>query len=249
MNIIDVSAETIDSTRFFCFMSKPKSEGYQRKREWLLERFGEGLRIKLLDLKEGGRGFIEYLPGEYAWRSVNAAGYMFIHCIWVVGKSKGNGYGKLLLDACVEDARSSGMKGVAMLTSEKVWLAKRGFFEAHGFECAETAEPSFSLMVKRFENTPSPSLTGDWQEKAAACGEGFTVFHSAQCPYCVDARETVERFARDRGVEYTDILVNDSAQLRELSPSPYGVFSVVYNGQLLSYHYLLEKDLVKPFDK
>lgn len=41
----------------------------------------------MLELPE--RGFIEYLPGEHAWRAVHADGYLFIHCLWVVGKSKG----------------------------------------------------------------------------------------------------------------------------------------------------------------
>jgi hypothetical protein len=97
MRIIDVTADNFEETGFFCLMSRRKSEGYQRKLRWLHERFDEGLRIKMLDLSEGGRGFIEYIPGEYAWRPVEASGYLFIHCLWVVGKSKGNGYAKLLL--------------------------------------------------------------------------------------------------------------------------------------------------------
>ena len=36
--------------------------------------------------------------------------------------------------------------------------------------------------------------------------------------------------------------------VRDLGPSPYGVFSIVHNGQLLAYHYLLPKDLEKIFD-
>jgi hypothetical protein len=92
MEIIDVNKENVAETGFFCNMSKKKSEGYQRKLKWLSKRFTEGLKLKMLDLSQGGRGFIEYLPGEYAWRPVSGNGYMFIHCLWVVGKSKGEGY-------------------------------------------------------------------------------------------------------------------------------------------------------------
>ncbi len=60
--IIDVHSENVDKTGFFCFMSKRKSEGYQRKLRWLKGRFAEGMRIKMLALPE--RGFIEYIPGE-----------------------------------------------------------------------------------------------------------------------------------------------------------------------------------------
>ena len=105
--IIDVNATNIDQTGFFCYMSKRKTEGFNHKLQCLKARFEEGMRIKMFELPE--RGFIEYIPGEYAWRAVNASGYMFIHCLWVVGKSKGKGLGAVLLDACIEDAKKSGI--------------------------------------------------------------------------------------------------------------------------------------------
>ena len=75
--IIDVRPSNVSETGFFCFMSKRKSEGFRRKLGWVRSRFDEGMRIKMLKLPE--RGFIEYLPGEYAWRAVSAKGFMFIH--------------------------------------------------------------------------------------------------------------------------------------------------------------------------
>lgn len=117
MRIIDVTPDNVEETGFFCLMSRRKSDGYQRKLRWLEARFDEGLRIKMLDLSKGGRGFIEYIPGEYAWRPVEASGYLFIHCLWVVGKSKGNGYAKQLLRECIADAKRCGAQGVAMVTS------------------------------------------------------------------------------------------------------------------------------------
>ena len=118
--LIDITAENVAEQGFFCYMSKRKAEGYQRKLNWLKARFAEGMRIKMFELPE--RGFIEYIPGEYAWRAVDAKGYMFIHCLWVVGKSKGRGLGGRLLKACIQEAREVGMHGVAMLTSEGNWL-------------------------------------------------------------------------------------------------------------------------------
>ena len=120
VNLIDANATNVSDTGFFCYMSKRKSEGYQRKLNWLKMRFAESLKIKMLG--QGERGFIEYIPGEYAWRAVNAKGYMFIHCLWVVGKSKAKGYAGLLLNECLNDAKRSKMKGVAMITSKRNWL-------------------------------------------------------------------------------------------------------------------------------
>jgi hypothetical protein len=47
------------------------------------------------------------------------------------------------------------------------------------------------------------------------------------------------------GIESRVVELKTSEDIRNLSPSPYGVFSIVYNGRLLSYHYLLEKELLK----
>lgn len=69
IDLIDVHALNVEEAGFFCYMSKPKSEGYQRKLQWLKARFAEGMRIKMLRLPE--RGFIEYIPGEYAWSMGN----------------------------------------------------------------------------------------------------------------------------------------------------------------------------------
>jgi hypothetical protein len=93
VRILDVGPENVGELGFFCYMSKRKSEGYARKLSWLERRFDEGLRIKMLELPD--RGFIEYIPGEYAWRTVDARGFFFIHCLWVVGKSKGNGFAEV----------------------------------------------------------------------------------------------------------------------------------------------------------
>jgi hypothetical protein len=240
--LIDVGTENVDKTGFFCFMSKKKSEGYQRKLCWLKERFAEGMSIKMLALPQ--RGFIEYIPGEHAWRAVHADAYMLIHCLWVVGKSKGHGFSSALLDACVADAKKQRMKGVAMVTSEKVWMAGRRVLDKHGFECVDTAPPGFSLMVKKLGKHPSPSFAGGWDDKAKAFGKGLTVIRSAQCPYIVDAANTAVATAAKAGVKSRTVELRSRDDLLRLSPSPYGVFGLVLDGKLLSYHYLLEMDLL-----
>ena len=95
MNIIDVNANNVEAMGFFCYMSKRTEAGFQRKMNWIQKRFAEGMKLKMLELPD--RGFIEYIPGEYCWRAVDVKGYMFIHCLWVVGKSRGKGYAKALL--------------------------------------------------------------------------------------------------------------------------------------------------------
>ena len=240
--ILEVEAGNVEKTGFFCYMSKKKSDGYQRKLSWLKDRFAEGLRIKMLALPE--RGFIEYIPGEHAWRAVHADGYLLIHCLWVVGKSKGKGFSAALLDACVADAKRQKMKGVAVVASEQVWMAGRRVFDQQGFECADTAPPAFTLMVKRFTAHPLPSFAGKWEQKARAFGKGLTVVRSDQCPYIVDATTAALATAGRAGVKSRVVELESRDHVLRLSPSAYGVFALVLDGQLLSYHYQLEKDLL-----
>ena len=249
MNIIEVDQQNVAERGFFCMVSKRKSEGYRRKLKWLSARFAEGMKIKMLDLSEGGRGFIEYIPGKHTWRPVEAKGYLFIHCLWIVGKSRGKGYGKLLLNECVEDAKKMGMKGVAMVTSERPWLVEKLFLEKHGFELVDQATPSFGLMVKRFGKARPPAFTDNWDAKLKRCGRGLTIFRSDQCPYIDDAVKIIVDVAEQLEINSRVVNLQECRSVREASPSPYGIFNVVYNGSLLSYHYLTKKEFLKRLDR
>ena len=244
--LIDVTADNVEETGFFCLMSRRKSAGYQKKREWLRTRFSEGMRIKMFRLPE--RGFIEYIPGKYAWRAVDAEGYIFIHCLWIVGRSKGRGLGGVLLEECIRESERAGASGVAMITSEKNWLAGKKLLLKHGFEAADSFPPAFDLMVKKFKDTPSPAFPPDIEERAKTFGEGLTVIHSYQCPYNVDAVDKVKEAASKRGIPFRTVELLSSEDVRRLAPSPYGTFSIVYDGVLLSYHYLLPKELERKLD-
>ena len=247
IDLIDVNAGNVSDLGFFCCMSKRKSEGYQRKLKWLDERFAEGMRIKMLG--RGERGFIEYIPGEYAWRAVKAKGYMFIHCLWVVGKSKGTGFAGRLLESCINDAKKSKMQGVAVITSKKNWLVGSKLFSKHGFETAAQAPPSFDLMVKPFAKGALPSFSNHWEACQKQYGKGLTVLRSDQCPYLEDATRIITQFADEMGIQKKVVELKNCNAVRKKSPSPYGVFNVVYEGKLLSYHYLTKKELQKRLEK
>ncbi|HEX9974115.1 MAG TPA: hypothetical protein VGD14_18745, partial [bacterium] len=59
----------------------------------------------------------------------------------------------------------------------------------------------------------------------------------------------VLEFAQERGIPSQVIELKTCQVVRDFAPSPYGVFSIIHNGRLLSYHYLLPKDLVKILDE
>jgi ribosomal protein S18 acetylase RimI-like enzyme len=243
VKILDVNKDNVADLGFFCLMSRKQSQGYWRKLRWLKDRFTEGMKIKMLKLPE--RGFIEYIPGEYAWRAVYAKGYMFIHCLWVVGKSKGKGYATLLLNECIADAQRAGMNGVAIVTSPGNWLIGKKLFQQHGFEPVDQAPPKFELMVKKFCDVPFPLFSGNWEEKMRRCGKGFTIFRSDQCPYLEDGVNFFVNTADEMNIPSKVIKLTNANEVRELAPAAYGVFNVVYDGKPFSYHYLLKKDILK----
>lgn len=240
--LITVTADTVQKHGFFCKMSARKSHAWQAKRDWLIARFEEGLEMRLLGDRQ--RGFVEFMPGDKAWRAVEDAGeLMLIHCLWVVGKSKGQGHARALMDEVERTARDKGFSGVAMLASSGNWLAKPEVFAHFGFETVDRAEPGFELMVKRFAPGPTPRLSGGWAEKAAACGPGLTVLRSAQCPYLEDATATVRNFADAEGLPFSEHVIETAEDLRARAPTPYGVYALVRDGRLIASHYLLEKEL------
>ncbi len=243
--LVTVDASNVDEYGFFCYKSKPKSEGYRRKRAWLEARFAEGMQLKMIYEGKRSIAFIEYIPGDFAWRAVNASGYMLIHCLWVVGKGKGKGYATRLLAECENEAREQGMAGVAMVTSSGVWLADKPVLVKAGYAVVDSAPPSFELLVKRFDAAaPLPAFPTDWEARAARFGPGLTVITSGQCPYLPDAVAPVVEVGQERNLPVQVVELTSAAEVQAQSPSTVGIFGLVYAGRLLSYHYLLKKDLL-----
>lgn len=241
VEIITVDAFNVEKEGFLCHKSKSKTEGYQRKLNWLRSRFQEGMRIKLLHLRQfegprGAFGFIEYTHGEYAWRPVKAKNYLFINCLWVIGRHKGKGYASRLLQSCLDEAHKQGKDGVAMVTrSGGGWLAGKRVLLANGFEPVDHAPYSFDLLAKRLRPAPSPAFPTDWEKRAARYGPGLTIVYSSQCPYMAALVKATLKTARERGIECREVELKSARDVQSNAPSPYGTYGAVYDGRLLAY--------------
>ncbi|MBT2131822.1 GNAT family N-acetyltransferase [Aliiroseovarius lamellibrachiae] len=246
--ILTGTAETVQKHGFFCKMSARKTSAWKRKKAWLEARFSEGLQLRLLGNKE--RGFIEFIPGKYAWRGIeNADEFVVIHCLWVVGKSKGHGFSTQLLTEAEDWARENGYKGVAALTSSGNWLIDKGILDHHGYQSVDSAAPGYDLMLKSLSPSDPPQLSGHWHAKAAAYGSGVTVLHSAQCPYLEDAVTHARAAADTLGLSFRAIEITSATDARTLVPNPYGVFSLIHDGREISSHYLLTKQILPLIDR
>jgi hypothetical protein len=240
--IVNMTMQNIKELGMFCKKTKQKTAGYQNKLEWLEKRFQEGLKYKMLLVDEGkkelvSRGFIEYIPGEFAWRGVNARDYLFIHCIWVVGRHKKKGYGSMLLKQCVADAK--GRKGVAVLTSKMGhWLPKSSLFIKNGFIKTDTSASNFELYAYKFtKNAPDPKIKPITAGKHNKYGSGVTVLTTNQCPYFPDAVEIFENVAKEVGLPFQVLNLNSHKQAQNNGVNPNGTFAVLYNGQVVTYKY------------
>ena len=102
--LLDLRPETIGSLPC-CGVKNAAHEGRRLKNCWLKAHFGKGLRAKVLMTPDNRPcGYIEYLPGGYAWRAVDAAGYMFIHCVWTFFKQyQHKGTASRMVQAVVEE--------------------------------------------------------------------------------------------------------------------------------------------------
>ncbi len=237
----EIEVVNIDSTNVcdygLCGYKSLKQEGYKRKTEWLNKRFTEGMRVKVLHVpKEGAVGYIEYTPGEYTWRPIEAPGYLAIHCIMIYRKKyKEAGYGWLLLDECLRDAKKRKVNGVAAVTSGGTWMAGSGLFLKHGFESVDTAPPSFDLMVKKMRNGPLPRFRGGWEEKARKCGRGLVIIRSDQCPCIAKFSGDITEAAHALGISVRVKELKTCKQAQNV-PSAYGIFNLVYDGRLIADH-------------
>lgn len=84
MNIIDVTKENLQQEHICCAISNNKDCQVASKKQWLSERFEDGLVFKKGDVR--GKCFIEYLPAEKAWAPVDADG-IYVYRLSMGGRS------------------------------------------------------------------------------------------------------------------------------------------------------------------
>jgi hypothetical protein len=222
-----------------CGVKNKTHEGRQLKTCWLLKHFKRGLRAKVLLTPDNRQcGYIEYLPGQYAWRAVEAEGYMFIHCIWTwLRQYQHKGLAGSLLQACLDDAKSKGMKGVAVVARDRPWLAGSAVFLANGFEVVDTAPPDYQLLVKKLDpSAGNPRFNDDWEVKLQKCGRGLIIIRSDQCPHTAKFAREIEESARNEYGLNPKVIRLRSHKDAQNAPTPYAIFAIIYNGRLLADH-------------
>lgn len=234
--IVDVTPDTLANYGICGYKDVKKQLELRRKIEWYRTYHPKGLRIKVVVPKSGGyQGMIEYIPGKYAHRPVDAEGYMFIHCIFVGFKKefKGKGYASALIDQCIIETKDLGMKGVAVVTRRGPFMAKKDVFIKKGFHVIDTVEPDFELLALKFD--PKASNPKFKQFSLDGYSEGLTIIRSPQCPYSVKNVEAILETAQKLNIK-TNLIDLQDAESAQKTPCAFGTFCIIYNGKVLSHH-------------
>jgi N-acetylglutamate synthase-like GNAT family acetyltransferase len=238
--IIDLTPQNIADYGVCGYKEVKKHLGLRNKIEWFKEYYPKGLRIKVILSKKGeSQGMLEYIPGEYAHRPVEAEGFMFIHCIFVGFKNefKGKGYASSLIDECIKDAKEKKMLGVAVVTRKGPFMVHNDIFFKKGFQIVDSAEPDFDLLVKKFdENSKNPKFKSNMIDNLRKYSKELTIIRSAQCPYTEKNVNAILESAQNKFKLKTSLIDLKDAIAVQNTPCAFGTFCIIYNNEIISYH-------------
>lgn len=247
LKLVSLHAQNIGTEHICCAMSDKKVQrGVELKKDWLKNRLEEGLIFKKLDAK--GKVFIEYLPAEYAWAPISAAGYTCVNCFWVSGRFKGQGYGAQLLDACIQDSKEKGKHGIVVISSNKKrpYLSDSNYLKKKGFQVCDTAPPYFELLVYKFNpDAPTPQFKAGAKEMKITNQNGLVVYYTNQCPFTdyyinQELRDVTKQY--NIAFECIQLTSREDAQNAPCAFTTYGAF---YNGEFLTHEILTAKKFEK----
>lgn len=242
-DFINLTSENIEKEHLCCIIrSKKPHIGVEAKREWLAARLDEGHVFRKLNAK--GCVFIEYAPLETAWVPIIAENYFYIYCLWTSGEFKGKGYGRELMEYCIEDAKSKGKSGICMLGAKKQkgWLTDQSFAEKFGFKVVDTTESGYALYALSFDGTTPQFTEGAKSEKID--GDELTIYYDMQCPYIIQSVETIKQFCETSGVK-ADFIKVDSLEKAKALPCVFNNYAVFYKGKFETVNLILDVEHLK----
>lgn len=232
MNYIKITKENIDNEHICCAMSGKQSLA---KKKWLKDRFDEGLVFYRSE--ERGKCFIEYIPAENAWVPIDAAGYLFINCLWIAGSMKGHGYSNDLMDECIRDARIQRRKGLCILSSakrKKEFLSDPKYLAYKGFTLADETDCEITLMYLPLSADAIPPKFKDCAKYPKTGETGFVIYYTDQCPFTYYWVPRVAEVAKENGIPLQTVHITDKETAQNL-PAPVTNYALFYNGEFITH--------------
>lgn len=228
-DFINLSAENIDNEHLCCIIrSKKPHPGVEAKHRWLSERLKEGHVFRKLNVK--GCCFIEYAPLEKAWVPIVGDNFYYIYCLWVSGDFKGKGYGRELMEYCINDAKEKGKSGICMLGAarQKNWLSNQAFAKKYGFKTVDITDSGYELLALSFDGKMPQFAENAKKEKIK--NQELTIYYDMQCPYIYQKIEEIKLYCETNNVPVTLIEVDTLQKAKEL-PCVFNNWGAFYKGK------------------
>lgn len=225
----NLTTENLSNEHLCCIIRSKKSHpGIEAKRQWLSDRLNEGHVFRKLNAK--ATVFIEYAPLETAWVPITGNNYYYLYCLWVTGSYKGKGYGKLLMEYCLADAKEKGKSGVCMLGAkkQKSWLSDQSFAKKFGFEVVDTTDNGYELLALSFDGT-TPKFTENAKGQSIA-SKVLTIYYDMQCPYIHQNVDMIRQYCSTHEIPVDFIKVDTLHKAKEL-PCVFNNWGVFYKGK------------------
>lgn len=242
MDYIRVTQKNIDKEHICCAMSGKQSLA---KKEWLKQRFEEGLVF--YRSAERGKCFIEYIPAENAWVPIEAAGWLYINCLWVSGSLKGHGYSGELLEECLRDAKAQGKNGVCILCADgrkREFLADPKFLTHKGFKVSDVSDCGINLMYLPLAESAQPPKFKACAKHPKVEGNGFVLYYTDQCPYTYYWVPKVQEAAKEHGIPFKAIHITEKETAQNV-PAPVTTYALFRDGKFVTQSIQSDKKFLK----
>ncbi len=248
MEYIRVTGENIENEHICCAISNNNDIQVSSKKAWLKERFDDGLVF--LKSEQRGKCFIEYIPAENAWNPIVAEGYMYIDCLWVSGALKGHGYSTELLNACIEDSKNKGKKGLCILSAakKKPFLADPKFLKHKGFSVSDEADNGIQLWHLPFtENAFLPKFK-EYAKHPHIHEAGYVLYYTSQCPFNAKYVPIIETIAKEKSVKFKSVHLQSKEDAQN-APTPITTYALFLDGSYLTNEQMNDKKFLKLLGK
>lgn len=244
MEYVRVTKENLEKEHICCAISSNNDAQVSSKKAWLAGRFDDGLVF--LKSTERGKCFIEYIPAENAWNPINADGYMHIDCLWVSGSFKGHGYSNDLLNACIEDSREKGRKGLCILSAakKKTFLADPKYLKHKGFIVSDEADNGIQLCYLPFSADAKAPAFKECAKHPHVNDDGYVLYYTSQCPFNAKYVPIVEQAAKEHGIPFKTRYIGSREAARE-APTPVTAYALFCNGKYLTNEPMNEAKFLK----
>ncbi|MEG0239218.1 N-acetyltransferase [Anaerorhabdus sp.] len=226
---INLNETNIDQEHLCCIIrSRVAHPGVEAKREWLKNRLKEGHVFRKLDVK--GTVFIEYAPVESAWVPILGDNYLYLYCLWVDGEFKGKGYGKALLEYCIQDAKEKKKSGICLLGAKKQkhWLTNQNFVKSFGFDIVDSTPSGYELLALSFDGT-KPTFTKNAKLERINNQE-LTIYYDDQCPFIEQKIMNVKTHCECNHIPITLHHIQSLKQAKDI-PCVFNNYAVFYQGK------------------